>query len=55
LFIFSKKDDELRVKELLNSVSNHFLQHIIENLCFWLFNGSNAMVLLGILKSGSGN
>lgn len=51
----SKKDDDVRVKELLSAVSDRFLQHIQENPNFWLSNGSMAMVLLGILKSGSGN
>lgn len=55
LYIYSKKDDNLRVKELLSTVSDRFLQHVQENPHFWLSNGSIAMVLLGILKSGSGN
>jgi len=45
----------VRVKELLNAVSDRFLQHIQDNPNFWLSSGSIAMVLLGILKSGSGN
>jgi len=49
-----KKDDDVRVKELLNAVSDRFLQHIQDNPNFWLSSGSIAMVLLGILKSGSG-
>lgn len=55
LNIYSKKDDNLRVKELLNTVSGRLLEHVKENPHFWLNNGSIAMVLLGILKSGSGN
>lgn len=55
-YIFdSKKDDDVRVKELLSAVSHRFLQHIQDNPNFWLSNGSIAMVLLAILKSGSGN
>ncbi|CAI6354000.1 unnamed protein product [Macrosiphum euphorbiae] len=50
-----KKDDDVRVKELLNAVSDRFLQHVQDNPNFWLSNGSIAMVLLGILKSGSGD
>jgi len=49
-----KKDDDLRTKELASTVSDHFLKHIKEAPEFWLHNGSVAMVLLGILKSGSG-
>lgn len=45
----------MRVKELLSAVSDRFLQHIKENPGFWLSNGSIAMVLLGILKTGNGN
>lgn len=45
----------MRVKELLSAVSDRFLQHIQDNPNFWLSSGSIAMVLLGILKSGSGN
>lgn len=51
----SKKDDDLRVKELLNAVSDRLLQHVKENPGFWLNSGSIAMVLLGVFKSGSGN
>lgn len=45
----------MRVKELLSAVSDRFLQHIEENPGFWLSNGSIAMVLLGIFKTGNGN
>lgn len=53
--IYSKKDDDLRTKELASVVSDRFLQHIKEAPEFWLSNGSIAMVLLGIFKCGSGN
>jgi len=53
--ICSKKDDDLRTKELTSVVSDCFLEHIKEAPEFWLSNGSIAMVLLGIFKSGSGN
>ncbi|XP_050528827.1 protein penguin [Daktulosphaira vitifoliae] len=49
-----KKEDEVRVKELLNAVSERLLKHVQETPSFWLNNGSIAMVLLGILKSGNG-
>jgi len=45
----------MRVKELSSAVSDCFLQHVEENPHFWLSNGSIAMVLLGVLKSGCGN
>lgn len=52
---FSKKDDTIRVQELVNAVSDRLLAHIHENPHFWLTNASVAMVLLGVLKCGNGN
>ncbi|CAH1732024.1 unnamed protein product [Aphis gossypii] len=49
-----KKDDNVRVKELLDAISDGFLQHILNNPKFWLSSGTMAMVLLGILKSCNG-
>jgi len=45
----------VRIKELLDAISDGFLQHIQDYPKFWLSNGTMAMVLLGILKSCSGN
>ncbi|XP_025409538.1 uncharacterized protein LOC112682959 [Sipha flava] len=48
-----KKNVDSCVKELINAVFNNFLRHLQENPKFWLINGSVAVVLLGILKSGT--
>lgn len=50
----SKKSNQVREKELLDSISDSLLQSVITNTPTWMTNGSIAMVTLAILKTGTG-
>jgi CPL (NUC119) domain. len=53
-FRFSKKDRDIRNKEILEAVSEPLLSSIAKDADFWLSTGSVAMVTAVILKNALG-
>jgi hypothetical protein len=52
--VCSKKDVEIRTSELLDAVSEPFLEAIAIDAGTWISSSSIGMVTLAVLKSGKG-
>lgn len=53
-FVCSKKDQEVRISELLDAVSDPLLEAIANDAKAWMSSSSIGMVTLAALKSGKG-